>query len=61
MDWLDENDLIISCCFKRISTPKNSRNSTLTLTCQAGGVERVMGEPRTLQFSSDPAQAEFNV
>ncbi|KAF8607580.1 hypothetical protein BDV93DRAFT_273030 [Ceratobasidium sp. AG-I] len=45
----------------RISTPKNSRDSTLTLTCQAGGVERVVGEPRTLQFSSDPSQAEFNV
>lgn len=49
-------DLII-----RITTPKNSRDSTLTLTCQAGGVERVMGEPQTVQFSTDPAQAEFIV
>ncbi|KAG8741296.1 hypothetical protein FRC12_015714 [Ceratobasidium sp. 428] len=44
----------------RIYTPKESRDSTLTLTCQAGGVERVIGEPQTLQLPR-PSQAEFAI
>ncbi|KAG8723497.1 hypothetical protein FRC12_024475, partial [Ceratobasidium sp. 428] len=44
----------------RIHTPKESRESTLTLTCQAGGVERVIGEPQTLQLPR-PSQAEFAI
>ncbi|CAE6456334.1 unnamed protein product [Rhizoctonia solani] len=43
----------------RILTPKDSRDSMITLTCQAGGIERIMGEPQVVQFSSDPAQANF--
>ncbi|KAG8750712.1 hypothetical protein FRC11_010153, partial [Ceratobasidium sp. 423] len=45
----------------RIHTPKDSRDSTLTLTCQAGGIERIMGEPQAVQFSTDPAQANFMI
>ncbi|KAG8682994.1 hypothetical protein FRC08_014592, partial [Ceratobasidium sp. 394] len=44
----------------RIHTPKESRDSTLTLTCQAGGVERIIGEPQTLQLPR-PSQAEFAI
>ncbi|KAH7343988.1 hypothetical protein B0J17DRAFT_644903 [Rhizoctonia solani] len=43
----------------RILTPKDSRDSTITLTCQAGGIERIMGEPQIVQFSTDPSQANF--
>ncbi|KAL5637099.1 hypothetical protein ACGC1H_000917 [Rhizoctonia solani] len=43
----------------RIITPKDSRDSTITLTCQAGGIERIMGEPQVVQFSTDPAQTNF--
>ncbi|CAE6487327.1 unnamed protein product [Rhizoctonia solani] len=43
----------------RIVTPKDSRDSTITLTCQAGGIERIMGEPQVVQFSTDPSQANF--
>ncbi|KAG9122995.1 hypothetical protein FRC07_000381, partial [Ceratobasidium sp. 392] len=44
----------------RIHTPKESRDSTLTLTCQAGGVERIIGEPQILQLPR-PSQAEFTI
>ncbi|KAG8747423.1 hypothetical protein FRC10_001094 [Ceratobasidium sp. 414] len=44
----------------RIHTPKESRDSTLTLTCQAGGIERIIGEPQTLQLPR-PSQAEFAI
>ncbi|KAJ1308454.1 hypothetical protein OPQ81_004158 [Rhizoctonia solani] len=43
----------------RILTPKDSRDSTVTLTCQAGGIERIMGEPQVVQFSMDPSQVNF--
>ncbi|CEL59360.1 hypothetical protein RSOLAG1IB_03293 [Rhizoctonia solani AG-1 IB] len=43
----------------RILTPKDSRDSTITLTCQAGGIERIMGGPQVVRFDTDPKQANF--
>ncbi|CAE6461474.1 unnamed protein product [Rhizoctonia solani] len=43
----------------RIVTPKDSRDSAVTLTCQAGGVERIMGEPQIVQLDTNPTQANF--
>ncbi|ELU37754.1 hypothetical protein AG1IA_08212 [Rhizoctonia solani AG-1 IA] len=40
----------------RIVTPKDSRDSAVTLTCQAGGVERIMGEPQIVQLDTNPTQ-----